>query len=363
MRKLPGKTLVHFPKQPGMIVLNFEETKLGQLITHHIGNKAKNESLGLSLKKTDFELESVSHLLKYFFTSFKPFEFFKFSDLESEKTIYQIAKEIFEDPNAFILQSRKIAKALFDATKHPKIKKGDLSVALLSDIQLGDEMVDAIGIFKSETTVPFLKLDRQDVNYYVNHDTGMDLKGLDKGCLIFNSNAEEGYEILVFDNTNGSRQAEFWKHDFLKIKAHSNEFHQTKEFLTLTEAFVKGQYSEEFEAENTEKIDLLNRSINYFKEHESFNKEDFVSDVFQYEDVIDSFNKFENDYQKDRHLNLSDAFEISIPAVKKQSRLFKSVLKLDKNFHVYIHGDKEKIVKGTEEDGRKFYKLYYEMVE
>ncbi len=40
---------------------------------------------------------------------------------------------------------------------------------------------------------------------------------------------------------------------------------------------------------------------------------------------------------------------------------FKSVLKLDKNFHIYIHGDKELIEKGYDDAvGKKFYKIYYD---
>jgi len=40
--------------------------------------------------------------------------------------------------------------------------------------------------------------------------------------------------------------------------------------------------------------------------------------------------------------------------------VFKSVLKLDKNFSVYIHGNRNMVEKGEEADGRKFYKLYYD---
>ena len=346
-----------------MIVLNFNEAKLGRLITHHIGNRLKNENLLLSLKMTDFGIETVPHILKYFTSSFKALEFFRFSNIESETSLYHAAKSIFEDPDSFIFNSRTLAKKLYDVTGHPNIKSGDLSIAHISDIQLGDEMVEAIGIFKSESKVPFLKLERQDVNFNIDHENGFDLNGLDKGCLIFKTNQEEGFEILVFDNTNGNKQAEFWKNDFLQIEHYTNEYHQTKQFLTMTEAFVKGQYAEEFEPESTEKIDLLNRSIDYFKKNEAFDKEEFASDVLRDENVIESFKRFGDDYDHDKRLNLNDAFEISMPAVKQQSRLFKSVLKLDKNFHVYIHGDKDQIVQGVEEDGRKFYKLYYNLVE
>ena len=76
--------------------------------------------------------------------------------------------------------------------------------------------------------------------------------------------------------------------------------------------------------------------------------------------MISSFQDFDTTYRIENTVELDDKFEISNQAVKKQSRIFKSVLKLDKNFHVYIHGDKDLIEKGTDNDGRKFYKIYYE---
>jgi len=45
-------------------------------------------------------------------------------------------------------------------------------------------------------------------------------------------------------------------------------------------------------------------------------------------------------------LDLEDNFEISSEAVKKKARAFKKILKLDKNFHIHIHGDLHKIEKG-----------------
>jgi hypothetical protein len=81
--------------------------------------------------------------------------------------------------------------------------------------------------------------------------------------------------------------------------------------------------------------------------------------VFQDKEVIKSFRKFDELYQEDNEVEFPQNFEISATAVKKQARIFKSVLKLDKNFHIYIHGNKELIEQGVEKDGRKFYKIYY----
>jgi hypothetical protein len=116
---------------------------------------------------------------------------------------------------------------------------------------------------------------------------------------------------------------------------------------------------EEFEVGKTEQIDLLNRSVEYFKTNDSFNKKEFEKEVFQEPELIKSFRNYDKSYREENSIKMTDNFEISAQAVKKQSKIFKSVLKLDKNFHIYIHGDKELIEKGVEKDGRKFYKIYY----
>ena len=82
--------------------------------------------------------------------------------------------------------------------------------------------------------------------------------------------------------------------------------------------------------------------------------------MFQDKGIISSFHTFDENYRNDHDITLSDSFDISPLAVKKQERIFKSVLKLDKNFHIYIHGDRELIEQGVDDDGRKFYKIYFE---
>ena len=53
-------------------------------------------------------------------------------------------------------------------------------------------------------------------------------------------------------------------------------------------------------------------------------------------------------------------FEISSNAVKETKKKFKSVLKLDKNFSVYIHGNRDYVVKGFDEERQmNYYQLYF----
>ena len=127
----------------------------------------------------------------------------------------------------------------------------------------------------------------------------------------------------------------------------------------MNKKFVTKQLSEDFEVTKADQIDLLNRSVEYFKSNDKFDKEDFEESVFHEQELIESFKQFDSAYRYDNNLELADSFEISAQAVKKQARVFKSVLKLDKNFHIYIHGDKELIEQGVEKDGRKYYKIYY----
>ena len=183
---------------------------------------------------------------------------------------------------------------------------------------------------------------------------------MDKGCIIFNTDQKHGFKNLIVDSASKSTEAQYWKDDFLNVKPINNEFHQTNQFLGIAKNFVIKQLADEFEISKAGKIDLLNRSVDYFKTHESFNKSEFEQELFHHENIISSFRKFDERYRENNDVELSDSFEISPQAVKKQVRAFKSVLKLDKNFHIYTYENQELIEQGVDEKGRKYYKIYYQ---
>lgn len=130
--------------------------------------------------------------------------------------------------------------------------------------------------------------------------------------------------------------------------------------MGIAKQFVTKQLDEDFTLSKADKIDFLNRSVDYFKKNESFDKQQFEDEVFGQDNIIESFRKFDENYRQENKIELADNFEISSQAVKKQARVFKNVLKLDKNFHIYIHGNRELIEQGIDENGRKYYKIYYE---
>jgi len=66
----------------------------------------------------------------------------------------------------------------------------------------------------------------------------------------------------------------------------------------------------EFELTRAEQIDLLNRSVDYFKSNEAFDKAEFEEIVFQDKDVIDSFRNFDSAYREQNELQMDDNFGI-----------------------------------------------------
>ncbi|HEY9487980.1 MAG TPA: nucleoid-associated protein [Chryseosolibacter sp.] len=344
-------------------MIDLGRAHLKKLIIHKVGNKLLEESVLLSDEPADLsgqpELPEV--LTGYFLSPFKEPVYYQFHHVSSIdlNEIYTIASSLFQSSKAFLKKSKDIANILYEYSNHPKIKGGELYIALFDECVINNETTEAIGIFKSENKEGFLKIFQEDAYFGVNHDEGISLKKPDKACLIFNVKKEEGFRVCIIDSQNSGNEAQYWKDEFLKLKPVADNYYQTQNYLSLAKDFVTGRLDEEFEVSKADQIDYLNRSINYFKKNEQFNEQEFANDVFEHQEVITSFKKFKGDFQNQHELRVVSEFEISAQAVKRQSKVFKSVLKLDRNFHIYIHGDKELIEKGIDPDGRKYYKIYY----
>lgn len=337
---------------------------LEQVIVHKIGNPTRAEELKLSvfaLTLNDEDLRSM--LTKYFLSSFNENELYRFahlSDLELNE-VYKYVSDIFSDKSLFVQRSGLIAGFLYSKSTHVKVKQGELYVALFDDVLFEGKPVKALGIFKSESKENFLKVFPHGQSYEVIREEGVNINKLDKGCLVFNVNAEEGYKVCVVDSLNRQQDAQYWFDDFLQVKPLSDSYHQTDKYLSLCKSFITNEYNEKFDVSKSDQIDMLNRSMEYFKSKDQFSLQEFAEEVIYHPEVVDTFLHYKKNFEASRNFEIEDEFEIHMNAVKKQQKVFKSVLKLDKNFHVYIHGRRDLIEKGVDEmTGKKFYKLYYE---
>ncbi len=345
-------------------MIDYSNSSLDKVSVHQVGNKNNGDDILISKKTLDTSDPIIRDLLqKYFLSNFNTSEFYNFTFSNQDHTqnpLFNYATQIFDGLSDFHLNSINIAKHLYETSNHPQIKSGDLFVVHFSNLRVEYKEVNAIGIFKSENRQAFLKLNHTKNDFLLDYEEGINVDKLDKGCLIIDSDIDKGYKVCIIDKANKSGEAQFWKDMFLQLRPCSDDYHQTSDFLHIAKSFVTTQLQEDFEVNKTDQIDLLNRSMEYFKTNDDFKKEDFEQQVFQDNSVIKSFRKFDEAYRKENDISLEDAFEISLPAVKKQAKIFKSILKLDKNFHIYIHGNKELIEHGVEKDGRKFYKIYYQ---
>ena len=102
------------------------------------------------------------------------------------------------------------------------------------------------------------------------------------------------------------------------------------------------------------------RYAEFFKTNEVFKEEVFEAEVMQQPEIIEAFREYKDKYETMNQVAFKEEFSIASDVAKKMQKNFKSVIKLDKNFHIYIHGDRELVDKGyDDEKGMKFYKLFY----
>lgn len=341
-----------------------ENVAIKKAIVHKLGNPTRGEELKLSANALTLNDELVEKmLLKYFLGSINENELYSFthlSDLHLNE-VYNYISSIFNKEGDFIKQANNLAQFLYSKSTHVKIKEGELCVMLMENIPFENDFVPAVGIFKSENKETFLKVLQHGQSLELVPEDGIGISKPDKACLVLKSNAAEGYKVCVLDHTNKQQDAQYWINDFLQVQPIANSYHHTDKYLALCKQFVTNEYAEKFDVEKSDQLEMLNRSMDYFKTHDQFNLEEFTGEVIHHPEVVDSFILYKKNFETARNYEIEDEFDINLSAVKKQQKLFKSVLKLDKNFHIYIHGRRDLIEKGVDEmTGKKFYKIYFE---
>lgn len=342
-------------------MINSNQAFLQGVVSHKFNNDTEDGDMIIAPGMMDIsDSKLYDTLTKYFLGHFKEPEFFRFTHHSGDisfNPVFNYIRDIFNKPEDMYEHSVRIARHLLEKSKHPNIKAGELHIGYFTDLLIDDESVEAIVIIKSESKDTYLHMDEMMA---LQSESGINIGKLDKGCIIFNTQQDTGFKICNIDHSNRFNEAKYWREDFLMLAQINNDFSQTKDYIKVTKSFVKEHLPKEFNTDNIDEAALMQRSFEYFKNNDTFDTSEYEVKVFQNEQVIEAFQDFKSEYQNLRQIELDDQFEISDYAVKKQSRVFKSVIKLDKNFHIYVHGDKEKIAKGEDESGRKYYILYYD---
>lgn len=345
-------------------MINLYSTQIDSISLHQVGNKNKGEGVFLSEESFTLDDETTGLLKEYFFKPFREKEenYFKFTnevDVEFNE-LYKIVSETFEDPSRMHLGSKKIATHLFEQSNHPHIKSGEVYVVYLTGLVLDNVKVDAIGIFKSELKHDFLQFKEKSGSLDIIVQQGININRLDKGCLIFNVNKEEGYKVLSVDSNR--YDAKYWLENFLGVDALADENFYTKNYLKFCQNFAKDVV---LPAEDKQQeVLFMNRAVNHFAKNDAFEENNFLTEVMENPDLIPEFKHYK--VEKGPKYSIEDVsnFDIANKAVSDARKKIKNVINLDTHIQIkldFINPESAQkfVEKGWDEERQMYYYLVY----
>ena len=344
-------------------MIDYTHTGISQFITHFVGNKSREEGVQLSEETNETDEASTEYLLTYFLSAFKNVEPYAFNHnigLEYNE-IYSLCCKIFDAPGTFLENSKHFASHLHEHSLHPKIKAGELSIVLFRNLSIDGETMNGIGIFKTETKDVFLKVSNDKHRFVFRHDQGININKLEKGCLVLDTEREEGFKVLAVDKT-GNEEAQYWKNEYMNLKSFQSDFSQTKAIVEVTKSFITKEIDKQFEVDKTGKIEMMEKSLDYFKNTKQYDEKEYVEAVFDDSpELYKAFQDHRKDYSESYNVEIDESFDVSERAVKKATNMLKSIIKLDKNFHIYVHGGSENIERGFDkQSGKNYYIIYFD---
>ena len=346
-------------------MIDFEDLYIEKLVLHKIGNKMRNEGIEVSEKIQDLNESKIKELmLKFFLRPFKndkSYNFFHESNLELNE-IYYYAKNIFNNNDNFYSESINILKHLYEKSNHPQIKSGEFYMSYFKNSSLEGKKVDIIGIFKTENKDTYLKVNNNKSAFVITYDQGINIDKLDKGCLIINDQANNGYKVLIVDASSGSqnREAQYWKKNFLNLKELEDDHFYTNNFIKICNGFSNSIIDDSLNTDKfKESIKFKNLAYKYLEENNKCTVDSFVENVFEDKDLKIEFKEYKNLYEQKNYINPINNFDVSSSTVIKLKKKFNSYIRLDTGFDIKIDNDNF-LEKGYDkEKNMSFYKLYF----
>ncbi|WP_313373123.1 hypothetical protein [Lysinibacillus pakistanensis] len=331
-------------------MLEVSESKLAQYIIHFI-----SDSLVLgeeSFTHPEVMLEAAFTQLAFSKIDLEQqYEFFHETNIALNE-VYTYVSAIFKEEKSFLEQSKSIARHLHSVSQHPNIKCGELFIGLFDNCFFMNEATKIVAIVKIDEKEMFLDV-KNDQNKMIIHGIdGINVKKINNMAIIVDMGEEQ--EPAVFIKTKRKEDIVYWQERFLKIKVADEHYHKTN--LALTEC--KKYILKEDNFSNTEKLGLLNKTLDYFRNEDEFQVNEYIETVF---DKTDST-------QRDIIINSVKPYEtiISESALEKAEKKYKRKIKLDSNIEIQVNVQNieqvdELIEVGYDEaTNRKYYKIYFQ---
>lgn len=314
------------------------KTSISKCILHKVGNKFNSTKNAFSEQEIDFDEISYDLMLPYLLRPFgsvvESYRFNHHSNINLNE-INSYASQLFADESNFVEISKHIVTHLFEQSNSAQIKTGDVLVCLFNDIQYEEFFVNAIGIFKIENKSEFFQTYLEGKSYDIITQKGIATKKVDKGCLILNTSDTEGPIVLSVDNN--SYDTQYWIKNFLNIKYPDDSNQHTKNYIELCKEFSKEVLKPSFGAQ--EQSTFLAKTIDFFKENEIINVENFKDDVFEDDKHKSLFDDFKKGFETEQNVLIRNQFDVSEAVLKKQKQKIKTEIKLDTNIQIKLDVD------------------------
>ncbi|MCQ2960285.1 MAG: nucleoid-associated protein [Bacteroidales bacterium] len=345
-------------------MISLDQAIIDSIVIHKIGMKAAQETDPCknnfySKHEIQFVDEETQYFLKnYFSLAMKSPDTYRFK--ENSASIAPLVTDLFEQRVNFLDSSIKLAETLYNTLEENDETRSEFYVVHFSNCIVDDLTVDAVGIFKSEHKEVFLKIMQNENEVNFQPENGISLKKLDKGCIIFNLEKEYGYIIKAQDNQKSGNL--YWIDTFIDAKVIENEYFNTESFLKICKEFNEEVLAQNETVRNEDRVKFLQNSLNYFQRNQTFDESQFKEETIGNPEVIEAFDNFKQRYKNQFEIEAPTSFDIDEIAVKKSKKYLKSVIKLDKNFHIYVHSRPEFLERGYDENrGKSFYKVFFEV--
>ncbi|ENY99352.1 hypothetical protein HMPREF1092_03238 [Clostridium thermobutyricum] len=262
---------------------------------------------------------------------------------EQEFGIKELCNQYFENKLDIIELGKKISekmKAIMNSNN--LIPSGDIIVE-----NLITENGPIIGIMKIDYIYNFKHIidnENNEIGVNLVEDTGLTSNKIKKAAFILKGNAID-CDLLVLDERTKSKSEEygsdFFTNTFLDCEIFQNNRDKTKDFIEITEKFLKNRDLNPIEVMQCR--DNLRRTI---KDEDVINTEDIADEIFRDKEIREEFNDLIKEKLEDTEINvdrewveqkfkkvklkLDNDIEISLP----------EELYLDKNkFSILKNGD------------------------
>lgn len=190
--------------------------------------------------------------------------------------VYNFVSSIFADENSFIQEANNLATYLYQQSLHPSIRNGEFYVMKINDCIVDGDKVNAVGLFKSELHDTVLKVVNNSNGIQIVPENGMSLKKLDKGCVVFNKNRNDGYVVAVLDSN--THDANYWTEAFLHAVSYKDSYHDTMNYIDFCKGFMASNTMET--VCKADKAIIMNKVLESLKSSKELDFSSFVYQAF-----------------------------------------------------------------------------------